>query len=223
MASQTVTSTTTVARVNLLPPEIAEAQRARKVQAGLVAAVAGAVVVVGVLYAAQVAKVNDAEDELATSKQRNVALAAKRADLQVVADTFAAVSAKEAVLRTALAQDVAWSGYLNDLMLTVPDNVWLTSMSASAGSGGTAATTPAATVPGSAATIGSVNFAGVAFDHDDVATWLEVLARQKGFSNAYFSSSSETVIGTRKVYNFASSVTLTEAALSDRVQRLLGD
>ena len=216
MASQT-TTTTTVARVNLLPPEIAEAQRARKVQAGLAAAVVGAVAVVGILYVAQVAKVNDAEEELAAAQQRKVALDAERAQLQVVADTYAAVSAKEALLRSALAQDVAWSGYLNDLMLTIPDNVWLTSMAATVGAPG-----GAAALPGSPPAIGSVTFSGVAFDHDDVATWLEVLARQKGFSNAYFSSSVEAQVVNRKLYNFASTVTLTEEALSNRVQRLLG-
>jgi len=216
VASQTVTSTTTVARVNLLPPEIAEAQRARKVQAGLAAAVVGAVAVVGVLYVAQAAKLKDAEADLVTAQQRGVALQRERAQLQSVADTYALVAAKEALLRTALAQDVAWSGYLNDLMLTIPDNVWLTSLSAVVGAGAAAA------VPGSPPAIGGLTFTGVAFDHDDVATWLEVLARQRGFSNPYFQSSSKGQVGTRDLYTFASTVTLTEAALSDRVQRLLG-
>ncbi|HVF19314.1 MAG TPA: PilN domain-containing protein [Mycobacteriales bacterium] len=216
MASHTTTTTTTtVARVNLLPPEIAEAQRARKIQAGLAAAVIGAVAVVGVLYLVEASKLKDAESDLVVAQQRGAALQTERAQLQSVADTYAAVAAKEALLRSALTQDVAWSGYLNDLMLTIPDNVWLTSMAATVGGAGSV-------LPGSPPAIGTVTFAGMAFDHDDVATWLEVLSRQKGFSNAYFTSSSKSSIGTRDLYGFASSVTLNEAALSNRIQRLLG-
>ena len=38
----------------------------------------------------------------------------------------------------------------------------------------------------------------VGFKHDDVAVWLESLAKQKGYVNPYFSSSTEALIGTRQ-------------------------
>ena len=218
MAS-TVTTTATVARVNLLPPEIAERARVRRVQAGLGAAVGVSVLVVGALYFLQVAKVNDAQEDLDLAKREGVVLAQRRAELQSVADTYAAVAAKEAVLRAALAQDISWSSYLNDLMLTIPDNVWLTSVAVSQ-SLGAAAPAP---VPSGPLSIGTVTFSGMAFDHDDVATWLEVLSRQRGYGNPYFTSSVEQDLGSRKLYPFSSSVTLTEEALSGRVARLLGD
>ena len=216
MASQTVVGTTPAARVNLLPPEIAEQQRARRVQTGLGLAVVAAAGVVALLYLAQVSKVNDAEEELALAQQQQVRLTAERARLQSVADVYAQVAAREALVRQALANDIAWSNYLNDLMLTIPDNVWLTSMVAAQGA-------PAGAVaPGTPRGIGSVSFSGMAFDHDDVATWLEVLARQKGYANPYFSSSTETEVGPRTLYAFSSTVTLTTEALSGRAARLLG-
>lgn len=221
MASQTTVGTMPVARVNLLPPEIAEQNRARRIQAGLGVAVAASVALVALLYLMQVAKVNDAEEDLAVARRQNARLAAERAELQSVADIYASVAAKEATLRAALAQDVAWSTYLNDLMLTIPDNVWLTSMTASQNVGSRAGR-PSGTAAATTNTIGTVAFNGIAFDHDDVATWLEVLGRQKGYANPYFSSSTETLIGTRTFYVFSSSVVLTTDALSGRVARLLG-
>ena len=220
MASQTLT-TTGAARVNLLPPEIAERERVRRLQSGLGIAVLASAAVVGLLYALQVAKVNDAQDELDSATAQNVALRQQRSELQTVVDTYAAVASKEAVLRSALANDIAWSSYLNDLMLTIPDNLWLTSMGATQ-SGGDGSAASVATVPGAPASLGSVAFTGIAFDHDDVAAWLEVLARQKGYANPYFTSSTETKLGTRVVYAFTSSVTITEQALSRRAERLLG-
>lgn len=218
MASQTVVGTTPAARVNLLPPEIAEQQRVRRVQTGLGVAVVAAFGVVALLYLAQASKVNDAEEELAAAQQQQALLTAERTRLQSVADIYAQVAAREALVRQALASDIAWSSYLNDLMLTIPDNLWLTSMVAAQG----AATGGAATNPAAAPGIGNVTFSGVAFDHDDVATWLEVLARQKGYANPYFSTSSEAKIGTRVLYAFTSTVTLTTDALSGRAARLLG-
>ena len=221
MASQTLTVTQTAARVNLLPPEIAEQQKARKIQAGLVVALAAAAGVVGLLYVGAAGQVSDAQAEVDAAAQEKTRLTAERAELQSVADVYARVASREAVLRTALAQDIAWSSYLNDLMLTIPDNVWLTSMAASQTLTGAVAA-PAGTVPGAPASLGTVTFSGKAFDHDDVATWLEVLSKQKGYANAYFSNSTEAALGTRKIYSFSSSVTITPDALSDRVKKLLG-
>ncbi len=61
-----------------------------------------------------------------------------------------------------------------------------------------------------------MTFTGVGFAHDDVAVWLESLAKQKGYANPYFANSTEALIGTRKVVNFTSTTTLTSAALSGR-------
>ncbi len=222
MASQTLTTTRTAARVNLLPPEIAEKQKARKVQAALGAALVAAVGVVALLYVVQLGNVSDAQAEVDAAAQQKTRLAEQRADLQSVADVYARVASREAVLRTALAQDIAWSSYLNDLMLTIPDNVWLTSLEATQSLVGARGAVAAKTLPGAAASLGTVTFEGVAFDHDDVATWLEVLSKQKGYANAYFQNSTEALIGTRTIYEFSSSVSITPAALSDRVKKLLG-
>ena len=57
---------------------------------------------------------------------------------------------------------------------------------------------------------------GVAFTHDDVAVWLDSLAKQKGYVNPYFSKSAEEFIGPRKVAKFTTTVALTPDVLSGR-------
>jgi Tfp pilus assembly protein PilN len=111
------------------------------------------------------------------------------------------------MLTEAMGQEVRYSGFLSDLSLSVPENVWLKSLTF------TQAPTTASvgsTEPG----VGTVTVSGVGFSHDDVAVWLESLAGQKGYTNPYFSSSTETLIGSRTVVDFESTATLTSEALS---------
>jgi Tfp pilus assembly protein PilN len=118
-----------------------------------------------------------------------------------------------------MGDEIRWSTYLNDLSLRMPDNVWLTNISALENSAGAVPTAPGA--PASTA-IGTVTFAGVAFSHDDVASWLEALAKEKGFANPYFTNATETPIGPRTVDNFTSSVDLGPNAKSGRYTKPAG-
>lgn len=199
----------TLPRVNLLPPEIAERVRFRRIQYGLGGGVLAAVGVVALLYLAAVGSVNDATTELETANTTNTALKAETAKYAEVQSVYAQAAAAQAMLTQAMGEEVRFSQYLNDLSLTVPENVWLQNVTFKQ------AAAPAAlgaTEPG----IGQVTFTGVGFKHDDVAVWLESLAKQKGYTNPYFTSSTKALIGTRATVNFSSTVTMTPAALSGR-------
>ena len=196
-------------RVNLLPPEIAEWVRFRRIQYALGGGVLAAVGVVALLYLAAVGSVNDATTELETANTTNTALRAETAKYAEVQSVYAQAAAAQAMLTQAMGEEVRFSQYLNDLSLTVPENVWLQNVTFKQ------AATPSAlgtTEPG----IGQVTFTGVGFKHDDVAVWLESLAKQKGYTNPYFTSSTKALIGTRATVNFSSTVTMTPAALSGR-------
>ena len=86
------------------------------------------------------------------------------------------------------------------------------------GAWGTTGTAPAAPAAGAAGTgmLGTVTLTGVAFAHTDVANWLESLAREKGYAGPLLQSSTEALLGTRKVVNWSVTVTLTPEALSGR-------
>lgn len=216
LASPT-TSVATLPRVNLLPPEIAEARRMRQVKLGLGLAVLGSVAVVGVLYTNAAASAADARHQRDQAIEQQTLLQSKVNSLHDVTDTYNRVTAAKSTLDLAMGQEVRWSTYLGDLSLSIPDNVWLTGivMAQTAPVAATTASTvnllPAGVVP-----IGTVTFSGVALSHDDVASWLESLAKQKGFANPYFTSATENLIGGQKVDDYTSTVQITTAALSNR-------
>lgn len=198
-------------RVNLLPPEILEAARFRRVQRGLGAAVAVAVVAVGVLYAGAASAVSDEQTRLDAATSEQQALSREAATYREVTALNTRTAAAEAMLVQAMGPEVRYSRFLNDLAVTVPEHVWVTSA--------TFTQSPAPAPAAGAATagaIGTVSIAGVAYDHDDVAVWLETLAAQKGYAEPSLQNATEAYIGTRKVVNWATSVVLTADALSGR-------
>jgi Tfp pilus assembly protein PilN len=194
-------------RVNLLPPEIEQTRQFRRIQYGLGGGLALTVGAVALLFVAAAGSVGDAQTELDAAAATNGELRTQAAKFADVTAVYARAAAAEALLTEAMGQEVHYSGFLSDLSLTVPENVWLKSL--------TFTQSPTTTGLGSTEPgIGTVTVSGVGFSHDDVAVWLESLAGQKGYANPYFSSSTETLLGERAVVDFTSTATLTPAALS---------
>jgi Tfp pilus assembly protein PilN len=203
-------------RVNLLPPEIHEAVRFRRFQLAMAGAGVAAVAIVAALGVSAHNSSQSAKNELAQAQATHASLQSQLGGLQSVKDVYAQVAARKAMLAQAMGSEVRWSYYLTDLSLKVPDHVWLTNVTATqAGAGpvaGAAATTQSALPTG----LGTVTFSGTAFSHDDVASWLDMLAKEKGFVGVYFTNSTKAYLGPRAVVNFTSSATLSQAALSGR-------
>ncbi|MCW2612219.1 MAG: type pilus assembly protein PilN [Actinomycetota bacterium] len=215
LSLQDIVVASTLPRVNLLPPEIVEAGRLRSVQLSMGAAVVAALVVVGGLWVVANQQAQSEQEKLDAAAVRQATVSKQVTSLAPVAAVYNQVDQRRQLLETALGGDVQWSQYLTDLSLTIPDNVWLTSMTvspqaATAGTGGTAGTA------GTADQIANITFAGTALQHDDVALWLESLAKQKGYTSAYFNSSTEKVVGASTVVDFSSTVVVTREALSGR-------
>lgn len=223
-------------RVNLLPPEIAEQARFRRVQGGLGVTLVLALGAVGVLYAGASGSASDAQTRLDSASAERAGLVSQTAKYRDVTSVYARRAAGQQMLVQAMGAEVRYSRYLNDLTVTIPDGVWITNATftqAADGAGAAAATAGAAAPAASAATtagtastaataIGTVTLTGVAYEHDDVATWLESLGRQKGYATASLSSSAEVLLGTRKVVNWSMTVTLTTDALSRRYTKAGG-
>lgn len=198
----------TLPRVNLLPVEIGEAVCFRRIQAGLGGGLLVTVGVMAVLYVAAASTAADAEDELQVATARNAAVQAETTKFADVEAVYARAEAAQAMLTQAMGEEVRYSSVLNDLARSVPDDVWLKNV--------TVAQTPVPAGIGDVqGGIGSVTFTGTAFEHDDVATWLESLTR-KGYATPGLTSSTEALLGERVTVDFASSVVLTPAALSGR-------
>lgn len=196
-------------RVNLLPPEIGERARLRRLQAVLAGGVVVAAGAVGLLQLSASAGVAEATDQVAGAQARGSALQAQTRELADVDVVYAEAARAQARLSTALGQEVRFSQFLDGLTTSVPDHVWLRNVTFTQGA---AAGADAAATTG----IGTVAFTGVGFRHDDVAAWLESLESQPGFADAYVSDATAGLIGTRRTVSFTSTVTLTADALSGR-------
>lgn len=202
-------------RVNLLPPEIAEVARLRRIQVGLGGAVLAAVALVALLYVLAVSSVSHAQSDLDAATAKHSTLQAETAKYRDVTAIYARAAAAQAMLTQAMGEEVRYSQLLNDLSLSVPENVWVKTLTFAQ------AAAPAAVgsaVPG----IGTLTVSGVGFKHDDVAVWLESLASQKVYTNPYFTSSTEALLGFRKTVNFTSTASLTAAAYSGRYAKPIG-
>ena len=227
MSTLTTTRLATLPRVNLLPPEIEEQRRFRKLQLGLGAGVVVALGAVGALTLLAIGQVGDAQDELEASKAQNTVLQAKANEYAEVPLVFAQVEAAEAQLSQAMGQEVRWSYFLNDLSLKTPSKVWLTKMTVTqnvdAASAAITAPVPAAgSSQWAEAGLGSVVFEGHAIAHNDVAAWLDALAKQKGLTQPYFTKSEAELIDEQRVMTFDSQATITEDALSGRYTQKAG-
>jgi len=211
-----VTTTVRLPRVNLLPPEIAERATFQRIQAGLGVAVLAAVGVVGLLYLSASHSVASAQGDLDTATSQASSLQQQSAKYADVTATYARAAAAQATLRTAMGGEIRYSQLLNDLSLTVPSNVWLSSLAYASTPPVVTTATPVAGAPAASTSVGTFTATATAFSHDDVAVWLESVAGLKAYANPYFSTSAEGLLGTRKVVTFSSTAVLTPAALSGR-------
>lgn len=204
-------STLAVPGVNLLPPEIGQRHRLRRLQLGVGCALLTVVGVVTALSMAAAAAVQEAGAELEAASTRGAVLTAENAEyVDVLAVHRDARSAQE-MLALAMGQEVRFSELLDDLTRTVPDDVWLEDVTFSQ-----TAAPPAA--GGAPAGIGAVTFTGVALSYEDVAAWLDSLAAQEGYADPSLTESTATAPaqGERRTVGFRSTVVLTSAALSQR-------
>jgi type IV pilus assembly protein PilN len=210
----TATSTTTRAgfsQVNLLPPENKERQATqRKVK--VVALIGGAVVALLVLFSmVEQHKVSNLEGKISTQASANAALQAQVTKLQPYATLRESMIQREGLEHTAMANTVHWSSVLHDLSTILPSKVWLTSIA------GTTApsATPATTSTGQPSpVVGSLTFQCDSLDTDGLVQWLRALVSVKGWANAWVSSATKSAIGSTNVWQCASSVDLTQAALA---------
>jgi type IV pilus assembly protein PilN len=225
MTTLTVGRVTDLPRVNLLPPEVAQAAQFRRLQVLLGLLVAATVAGIGMLYLVASGQVSSAQSDLDAAQAENASLKAEVATYADIPRVQADLARYEADLTVAMGPEVRWSFYLNDLSLSIPSSVRLTSMnvvqpvpSQAAGATATVPGTPPVTSPLGTPGIATITFEGKATSYDAVASWLQMLAKQKGYTDPTVTEVAKDVGTTTagNVFTFSSSVTVTEKALSGR-------
>jgi Tfp pilus assembly protein PilN len=200
-------------KINLLPPEILERQRARRRTFAVVAFGLVLLLVMGGFYVLQLLRLSDLEDRLAAQRTTNAQLQAQIAELQEVAALQQQLSDSRALLADLLSNQVYWSSILRDVSLVIPGEAWLAGLTGAVAGAEAGETTELTVAPG---LVGTISFTGFAFDHRDVALWLSRLEDVRGFINPWLASSSKTLVGTSEVVTFESSVDLSEQVLARR-------
>lgn len=182
-------------RIDLLPRVYAERRRQRR-NLGLIA-VAGLLVLLLLLgwWVLLGFQINDAEDRLTDVQTRNRVLEEQIAELQRFAELAAEVEAKRTALQTVFAGDVDWPALMTEIAMVVPGEVWLTSMTGSAGQTEGAApvgTETAAVRIDPREPFGRLAFTGTSLSMPGVARWMLRLETVREFFAVFLNSASET-------------------------------
>jgi Tfp pilus assembly protein PilN len=205
-------------RVNLLPPEVHQARQARRVQLALGAGVAFVALAIGGVYFMEAQDANAAKDSLNTAQARGATLNSQKAQYADVPRTLAAIDAAETARQSAMAQDVQWYRYLNDLSYVTPKSAYFISVDVALTPPNAAPAQNAATAVG----VGTVTVTGAAKAHNDVASWLNAAAREAGWNDTYFTNSEKADINGATFVKFTSTANVTNDALSHRYDRKAG-
>jgi Tfp pilus assembly protein PilN len=211
--------TATLPRVNLLPTEIREGARLRNLQAVMALAVVLAMAVIGALAYLGSNDVSDAQDGLTAAQGRATALQTQVHQYDSVPQEYALVANADAQLQQAMSQEVRYSFILNDLSLRMPAGVWLTSLSV----------TQPVDAPNSLLgawgnpQLAAVKASGTALSLNDVAGWLDSLARGGTYTDPWVGNASVSgASSSAGQWNFDSTVGLTAKALSNRYTQKAG-
>ncbi len=188
--------------VNLLPQQdrpggMPTVFTTTSVVAGGAALLAVALVLLGFTYVQGHSKVSDRQDKLEALQQQVVQAqaAAARTVAQQGED-----QARVAAFSTAAAGRMPWDDLLDDVSRVLPAGSWLSTLNMQAGTalppGTTATTTTAPT---------SFTVSGIAFNQNIVAQVIQRLELVPALSDVTLQSSSRTVIGDTKAYQFTMS------------------
>ncbi|MGI8575665.1 MAG: PilN domain-containing protein [Egibacteraceae bacterium] len=207
-------------KVNLLPPEIAERQRAKKITTLSVALVAVWIFVLGGLYMLKLSDVAAAAETRDQAQAEVVELQAELATLEPVRQLAERLDTHNTLLASAMANEISWARVLNDLSLAFPANASLTSLTASvqAEAEGEVAAAPVEGAPDFGAEVAQLGFTGYSVERyaPGVESVLVDFAEARGFFHSYLAAANEAEIGETEVTDFNGSVELNRKAYTNR-------
>jgi len=201
-----------MSQVNLLPHDVQEGQRYRRLT--LTVLLAGAIVLalVLLLFFVQVGKLSSVNHDVEQAQQNNQVIQGQIDQLQKYEDLQVQAQAAQAELAAAYAGEVSFSGMLMDLSRVIPSDAYLTTFSSTISGppategGGTQTTTPL---------VGTITMDGEAIGFDSLSTWLTRLETVNGWVNPWMPSiSADTSVA--NAFTFSTSVDLTEDAETPR-------
>jgi Tfp pilus assembly protein PilN len=201
-----------VSQVNLLPPDILQAQRYRRTTSLVVAAGIVAILLVFGFYLLQAGRLGGVNDDIRAQEATNASIQASIAEKQKFADLQAKAQAKQELLNAAYAGEVSFSALLMDFSRVIPSDAYVDTLTLQIADA--AATDPTAVEGGTTGLIGTIAGGGQAVSIDTLSVFLTRLEQVKGWVNPWMStvSRSTDVNG----FDYTVSVDLTDEIVTDR-------
>jgi Tfp pilus assembly protein PilN len=193
-----------MSQVNLLPPDILQGQRYRRLTLTVLAAGAVILALIIIFFLIQVGRLGSVNDDVAAKKQSNAQLQSQIDSLQKYDDLQVQAQQAQSQLDAAYAGEVSFSGMLMDLSRVIPSDAYLSTFSATITgpppAGGTTTTTPL---------IGTMTTGGEAIGFDSLSIWLTRLELVQGWVNPWMPTiAADTAVP--NAYTFTSTVDLTQ-------------
>jgi Tfp pilus assembly protein PilN len=201
-----------MSQVNLLPPEILQGLRTRRLTFLVFVAGSAVAVLIVLFYAIQVGRLVGVQDDIEAARANNASIQAEIAELQRYEDLQIKAQEKEALLASAYANEASFSGMLMDISRVIPVDAYLDSLTITIAPP-IADTTGAEVATGSF--IGSIATSGVAQGFDSLSMWISDMEKVDGWVNPWLSSITQQGENT-DLYSFTSTVDLTDAVLTER-------
>jgi Tfp pilus assembly protein PilN len=198
-----------VSQVNLLPPDIRQRQQTRRVAFLIAAAGVALLLLVLFVYLLQTQSLKGVNDDIEAQTAKNADLQAQITELQHFADLQDEAAAKQQLLSSVYANELSFSGAMQDVSSVIPSDAFLTSL--------TITLNPAGIATGESTSIlGTIAFSGEGASTETVATLLGRLENVKGWVNPFVSSVARPGAGDN--VQFTGTVDLTVDALTQRGQ-----
>ena len=206
-----------MSQVNLLPPEIRQRAQIRKVTMMVIGAGVVVLVLIAFFFVVQSANLSRVNDDIDAQERKNADLQSEINGLQEFAALQTEAQAKSALLTTAFANEVSFSGILLDLSRVIPSDAYLTTFSAQVTPPAETDPTVAAPVATTTPLIGTMTAAGEASGADSLASWITRLESVKGWVNPWITTITESVPASDR-FTFNSGTDLTSDVLTDRAR-----
>jgi Tfp pilus assembly protein PilN len=202
---------------NLLPLEIVEARRSRKVHRAVLAALAVFVLGLAGWYVFAAYQTSVARDDLANAQTEAQVLVREQHGYAEVVTTQAQSQAIRGELTALFAGDVNWAGVLDRVRAAAPRGVSVTTLTGAVEGPAVPGTTPTA-VPTDPDQVGTLTITGSGPDKASVAAYVDLLAAVPGVANPYLTSATEAKNPTspENKVQYSIKVEIVRAALNTR-------
>ncbi|HWC70225.1 MAG TPA: hypothetical protein VG993_03585 [Actinomycetota bacterium] len=198
-----------MSQVNLLPPDVLQAQRYRRLTSLVMLVGLLALVLVFAFYLVKSNELGGVNDEIAAQNETNASIQASIAEKQKFADLQAQAQAQQQLLSAAFAGEVSFSELLMDFSRVIPSDAYVDTLTLQTAD--VAAADPAAAGAG---LVGSITGGGKAVSIDSLSVFLTRLEQVQGWVNPWMSTVSKNteVNG----FDYSMSVDLTGDVVTDR-------